>query len=202
MPEAQGPTQVETKKEVASPIDLGPIKRVSEEDIPKKDDILALKDQPKCSTEIEKFACAHMPNIFEGKWGAVQNEKYVFALSDGNKYEQMAKNFIKGPVAVNGEVSKEEQSLYLSHLHLMMVALWVRDHVPGDLKDLNGLQNHNFAIAFVNTENDAFEIVTVVVMVPKSLLRLKSEIKAEMFEAAKKHGAETFSFALEYLRFM
>ncbi len=182
-------------------VDNRPILRLEAGDMPTAESIVAVANNPKCSTDLEKNLCITLPLINQEKWGTVLLDKSVLIL--GNfKYLEDAKAFVKLPNEIEKGGTPEEWSTYQSDLHLVALMLWVRDNIPLELKKIEGLKDLTLTIAFVDITKDPPVFASSAVFIPESLLRLRQRIQDKDFEEAKKRGASEFSYALEYLRFL
>lgn len=172
----------------AKPVFSGPIQRIDETQLPLAENILGLRDNPKCRQENEKYLCATLPNIYQGKYGVVTQDKMLIVYADGLKYRSLAREYVK--------------SNEMADLQLVMISLWVRDNFPKDLTSFNGLKDQNITVAFVDLEKEAGEMLTAAVFVPESLFRLSTVMDEKHFEVARTEGHLAFSYVLDYLRFL
>lgn len=184
-------------------VDNRPILRVEENLIPTVEKIMAAYKGPKCTSEIEKYLCVTLPQIYQEKWGTIQIENSTVILADGGRYSQAAKQYIKEPPpAVEAGGTREAMRAYQADLSLMMTVLWVNENVPPELKDLNGMKNNPITVAFIDLSKEEAQFINAVSFVPDSLLRLKHKIQDKDFVGAKKTGPAEFFYALDYLRFL
>ncbi len=190
------------KKAPVIVVDNRPILRFESGDVPTPESIVAVANNPKCSTDLEKKICMTLPLIYQEKWGTVLLDKTVLMLANGVKYIEDAKAYVKLPRATEEGGPAADLSTFQSDLHLVALMLWIRDNIPLEVKKLDEVKDLTFTIAFVDLSKETPGFVSAAVFIPESLLRLRQRIQEKDFAAAKIRGGSEFSYALEYLRFL
>lgn len=196
---------VETKKAAPAPVvtENTPVKRISEEQLPAMDKILAAFKNPKCTQDIEKYLCVTLPNIFQESWGTVLVDKNIIIFADGLKYTNNAKSYLKQPLPEDQGGTKIENDTYNQDLSLLSLMLWMNDNVPSDLQKFQGMDDYTVTVVYIDKSAEEAKLTAVpAVFVPESFLRLRKQIQPKNFENAKMNGAIEFSYALEFLRFL
>lgn len=176
-----------------------PIKRISEADLPKTQDIVAALKNSKCSTPAEKQLCSDLNFTPQAKWGTVVLDKTVLMVVDGAKYLTNAKAYLPAPVPV----TRASLNAYKADLNLILLMFWMQENVPLQINALGSLNNLSMTVALVDDSiPESPALIVTAVFDPESLFRLRAKINEKHFLDTKKNGVSEFSYALDYLKFL
>lgn len=186
---------------VAPVVDDRPIIRVNEGEYPGLEIILNSFNNPKCSTDTEKYLCSTFPLIYQGKSGTVLIDKTVVIMVDGTKFLAESKMYLKAPPSIEDGGTKEAIDIYNLDLGVILLMLWMREQIPLEIKSIEELKDLNITVAFFDI-TEPTRVVSAAAFVPESLIRLRQRIQEKNFTDAKKNGVMEFAYVHEYLRFL
>ena len=188
--------KVEIQKAVPPPPPA--FKLVDESILVPKEKYAEILQNMQCMTDVEKYFCE---KIKSQEKSSVQVGTNLFIFFDGNEYYTKAKDFLKAPVIIEGElVPVEKIEQYKKDLLFVSMLLYFYQEIPRDLdtklfKDLNLI-----FVMRVKVDDQTVDYGTLAIL-PETLEKFLPALEQKHFELTRKFGAETLNFLKEYFRY-
>ncbi len=166
----------------AAPADAKPVVSdlVDESDLPKKEAITDLLNNPKCTIDVEIAHCHMFPETKTGQFGVVQVGLSLHVLVDGTMYFDEAKVFLK---------DTEDMEL----LRKATAYLFFAKKVP--LMDLNITGENRMIITLFKLTDTGFQADTVVAFKPEVWNRVKDNWNLRQLQSIRDIGLNALSIA-------
>jgi hypothetical protein len=171
---------------------------VDESVIVSKERYAEILQNMQCMTDIEKYFCEKIKSIQKS---SVQIGTTLYIFFDGSDYYVKAKDYLKAPVVVEGElVPVEKLEQYKKDLLFVSILLYFYQEIPRDL-DYSLLKDLNLVFVMKVKVDEKTTDYATLAFHPETLEKFLSSLEQRYFELTRKFGAETLNFLKEYFRY-
>jgi pSer/pThr/pTyr-binding forkhead associated (FHA) protein len=194
---AETAPQAKTVQQVASP-PPPTFRLVDESVIVSKEKYAEILQNMQCMTDIEKYFCEKIKSIEKS---SVQIGTTLYIFFDGSDYYLKAKDYLKAPVVVEGElVPVEKLEQYKKDLLYVSILLYFYQEIPRDL-DYSLLKDLNLVFVMKVKIDEKTSDYATLAFHPETLEKFLPSLEQRYFELTRKFGAETLYFLKEYFRY-
>lgn len=167
-----------TTAPATTPVEAAPVVTndlVDEADLPKKEMVTSLLNNPKCTIDVEIAHCDMFPESKTGQFGVVQVGLTVYVLIDGTQYFDEAKVFVK---------DQDDEKL----IRKTAAYIFFMRKVPQ--LDMVVLGENRMVIAFFKYVDNGFQADTVVAFKPEVYNRNRDKFQQNSLRHIKEVGAD------------
>lgn len=170
---------------------------VSDDQLTPRENYQSLKDELKCTTEVEKLLCdffsvTRSDNFF----GVVQVGLSAHVLVDGSSYLNKAESLLTN----SKNLSPAALSAHNSLIDNTSVYLFWIDVIQNKKLDISKLSDFKISIAFYVNKNNNYELLKVIAIKPEVINKLDKVVNSKFLVHIKKAGPAVIKSTSSYYK--
>ena len=168
---------------------------IDKTDMTPRESFVNLRNDIKCTTDMEKYLCEKIPSSQGNVFGVVQVGTMLNVLVDVSSYYEQAKKHLAAPSGEDVQV----QLKYQEDLYQVAAVLFLFQDVPGDL-DWGKLKDYKISFALYHPAASADEPRMILSFLSEGLEKFKNSVDIGRMKFVKKRGVNALSFTSRYYR--